>query len=127
MLFRSPALTAEVPHTQRGDSRLDVDVAGQHTANGHPNPVANAPKQTAESGMHIELATGESAKDLGIPMPNPTIKPLICAFGMIMMFSGLLFIHENKMPLALAVMMGGALIMTTSLYAWLLTPLEDAH
>ena len=125
--MKTPALTAEVPHTLRGDSRLDVDVAGQHAANGHPNPVGNEPKQLAESGMHIELATGESAKDLGIPMPNPTIKPLICAFGMIMMFSGLLFIHENKMPLAIAVMMGGALIMTTSLYAWLLTPLEDAH
>jgi hypothetical protein len=43
------------------------------------------------------------------------------------MFTGLLFIHLNKMPLALATMLGGALIMTVSLYAWLLTPLEDAH
>ena len=125
--MKTPALTEAVPHTLRGDSRLDVDIAGRHAANGHPNPVANEPKQVAESGMHIELATGESAKDLGIPMPNPTIKPLICAAGMIIMFSGLLFIHENKLPLAITVMMGGALIMTTSLYAWLLTPLEDAH
>ena len=77
--------------------------------------------------MHVENATGESAKDLGIPMPNPTIKPLICAAGMITMFSGLLFIHTGKMPLALTVMMGGALIMVVSLYGWLLTPLEDAH
>ena len=60
-------------------------------------------------------------------MPNPTIKPLICAAGMIIMFSGLIFIHTGKMPLALTVVIGGALIMVNSLYAWLLTPLEDAH
>jgi hypothetical protein len=46
---------------------------------------------------------------------------------MTIMFSGLLFIHKDKMPLALATMIGGALIMTMALYAWLLTPLEDAH
>jgi cytochrome c oxidase subunit I len=82
---------------------------------------------TPPTGMHVEHATGESAKDLGIPMPNPTIKPLFCAAGMITMFSGLLFIHENKMSLAIAVIMTGALIMVVSLYGWLLTPLEDAH
>jgi hypothetical protein len=31
------------------------------------------------------------------------------------------------MPLALATMISGALIMVTALYAWVLTPLEDAH
>ena len=36
-------------------------------------------------------------------------------------------IHENKMSLAITVMMSGALIMVVSLYSWLLTPLEDAH
>ena len=77
--------------------------------------------------MHIEHATGKTAKELGIPMPNPTIKPLICATGMTVMFSGLLFIHKNNWPLALSIMIGGALLMTTALYAWLLTPLEDAH
>ena len=55
------------------------------------------------------------------------IKPLICALGMTIMFSGLLFIHKDKMPLALATIIGGALVMTMALYAWLLTPLEDAH
>src|SRR5205814_1868100 len=80
-----------------------------------------------KSGVHIEIASGKTAKELHIPMPNPTIKPLICAAGMIVMFTGLLFIHKDKMPLALATMIGGALIMVTSLYAWLLTSLEDAH
>ena len=116
-----------MPHTQSGDKRLDVDVGSKHLGHGHPNPIGNQPKQAAEAGVHIEHATGKTAKDLGIPMPNPTIKPLFCAAGLIIMFSGLLFIHENKMPLALSIMIGGALLMTTALYAWLLTPLEDAH
>ena len=77
--------------------------------------------------MHIEEATGKTAKDLGIPMPNPTIKPLICAAGMTVMFAGLLFIHKDKMSLAIATILTGALIMTLSLYAWVLTPLEDHH
>jgi drug/metabolite transporter (DMT)-like permease len=77
--------------------------------------------------VHIEHATGQTAKELGIPMPNPTIKPLICALGLTTMFAGLLFIHKDKMPLALATIIGGALVMTMALYAWLLTPLEDAH
>ena len=81
----------------------------------------------AEAGAHIEHATGKSAKDLGIPMPNPTIKPLVCALGMTIMFSGLLFIHKNNLPLALTVMIGGASLMVMALYAWVLTPLEDHH
>jgi len=43
------------------------------------------------------------------------------------MFTGLLFIHKDKMPLAMATILTGALIMTMSLYAWVLTPLEDPH
>jgi hypothetical protein len=31
------------------------------------------------------------------------------------------------MPLAMATILTGALIMTMSLYAWVLTPLEDPH
>jgi len=123
----APGLTAEVPHTERGDTRMDVNVGGQHAGHNHAGFVGNAPKQAAEAGVHIEHATGKSAKDLGIPMPNPTIKPLITALGLTVMFSGLLFIHKNNWPLALTVMIGGALLMTSSLYAWLLTPLEDAH
>jgi cytochrome c oxidase subunit 1 len=124
---KTPALSAEQPHTERGDTRLDVDVGGKHAGHGHPNPIGNQPKQAAEAGIHIEHSTGRTAKDLGIPMPNPTIKPLICALGMLIMFTGLLFIHKDKWTIALSIMIGGALVMTTALYAWLLTPLEDAH
>jgi cytochrome c oxidase subunit I len=124
---KTPALNAEVPHSERGDRRLDVDVAAKHTGHSHPNPANSHPEQPVESGMHIEHATGKSAKDLGIPMPNPTFKPFVCALGMTVMFSGLLFIHKDKMPLALTTIIGGALVMTMALYAWVLTPLEDAH
>ncbi len=122
-----PRLASEVPHTKHGDQRLDVDVGSKHVGHGYPNPIGNQPKQAAEAGVHVEHASGKTAKELGIPMPNPTIKPLICALGLIIMFSGLLFIHKDKLPLALATIIGGALVMTMSLYAWLLTPLEDAH
>jgi cytochrome c oxidase subunit 1 len=87
------------------------------------------PRQSAAMthGVHVERATGKTAKELHIPMPNPTIKPLVCALGLTVMFMGLLFIHKDKMSLALATIIGGALIMVTALYAWVLTPLEDAH
>jgi cytochrome c oxidase subunit 1 len=124
---RSPALNAEVPHSERGDTRVDVDVDTKHAGHNHGGFVGNLPKQAAESRMHIEEATGQSAKDLGIPMPNRTIKPLICAAGMTIMFTGLLFIHKDKMSLAIATILTGAVIMVMALYAWVLTPLEDPH
>ena len=125
--LKAPALNAEVPHSERGDKRVDVDVASKHAGSSHAGFVGNIPKQAAEAGMHIEEATGKSAADLGIPMPNRTIKPLICALGMSIMFCGLIFIHTDNMRLAIATIIGGALIMTLSLYAWVLTPLEDHH
>jgi len=125
--LKSPALNAEVPHSERGDKRVDVDVGSKHAGHSHAGFVGNIPKQAAEAGMHIEEATGKSAADLGIPMPNRTIKPLICAAGMSIMFVGLIFIHLDNMRFAIATIIGGALIMTLSLYAWVLTPLEDHH
>jgi cytochrome c oxidase subunit 1 len=103
---------ARIPHVTSRNPLWDIKAPAQ---------------QAADAGMHIEHATGKSAKELGIPMPNRTIKPLFCALGLTIMFSGLLFIHKDKLPLALAVIFGGALLMVFSLYAWVLTPLEDAH
>lgn len=67
-----------------------------------------------------------TAKQLGIPMPNPSILPLVTAAGVIFMFCGMLFTDTNQ-KLAIAIMIGGAVWWITSLYSWLLTPLEDAH
>ena len=74
-----------------------------------------------EAGQRIP-----SAKELGIPMPNPSILPLITAVGIIAMFSGMLF-TEMSMALAVGIMLAGAATWIVALYAWLLTPLEDAH
>ena len=74
-----------------------------------------------EKGRHIP-----TAKELGIVMPNPSIWPLVCAFGLIVMFSGLLFM-DTKLMVAIATMLTGSAIWIGSLYKWLLTPLEDHH
>src|SRR5213078_3953337 len=71
---KSPALTADLPHS-RSSARLDV--AG-------PVPPARLP----------------TAKELGIPMPNPSIKPLLVALFMTLMFASLIAIHKEKVQLA---------------------------
>ncbi len=78
-------------------------------------------------GEVIEFHEGEpvkTAQELGIPMPFPTIKPLLVALFMVLMFSGLIYIHKNNLPLALSFILGGAACMVASLYSWLLSPLE---
>jgi hypothetical protein len=52
-------------------------------------------------------------------MPYNTIKPLIVAFGLVVMFCGLISSH--------ALIGVGAAIMVLSLYSWLLSPLEPEH
>jgi hypothetical protein len=68
-----------------------------------------------------------TAKQLGIPMPNPTIKPLFVALFMTFMFASLILIHKGKTPIAVSGVISFALLMTLTLYSWLLTPLEDPH
>jgi cytochrome c oxidase subunit 1 len=120
-----PELTRDVPHTREGERAIDVDVGGKHV--GHVshaigNPPGAAAMPTASSTQRIK-----SARELGIPMPNPTIKPLFVALFMTLMFASLLLIHKGKTPLAIAGIITFALAMTLMLYSWLLTPLEDEH
>jgi cytochrome c oxidase subunit 1 len=68
-----------------------------------------------------------TARELGIPMPNPTIKPLWVALFMVTMFAGMIFIHTGQKPFAMAMIIGSAAAMVAMFYAWVLTPLEDAH
>jgi cytochrome c oxidase subunit I len=84
--------------------------------------VVAKPTTVAEEAGFKQL----TAKQLGIPMPNPSILPLVTAAGVIFMFSGMLFTDTNQ-KLAIAIMIGGAVWWIASLYSWLLTPLEDAH
>ncbi|HEY0997562.1 MAG TPA: cytochrome c oxidase subunit I [Gemmatimonadaceae bacterium] len=120
----APHLTRDIPHTHHGDRTVDVNVGGKHAGYAHVGD--DKAGSAVASKMHIETETSTAAA-LGIPMPNPTIKPLLTGLFMTVMFSGLLFLHVNKHGLALAVMLGGAAAMVAFLYAWLLTPVEDAH
>jgi hypothetical protein len=104
-----PERTSEIPHTQAGWEE--------------------ATRQTGEhdmAPMHIETER-RTAKELGIPMPTPTIKPFWVALGIVLMFSGLLFLPKGMKVPAFTLMFGGAAMWIGFLYAWLLTPLEEHH
>ena len=116
----------DVPHTAAGDQETSLQVAGADTHVSAQFSSAQEPQEPHEGGMHTEHRV-LTASQLGITLPNPTIKPLIVAFGIITMFSGLLFMHRDDKTLSLAIMFTGVSLLVGGLYAWLLTPLEDAH
>ena len=101
-----PERTSEIPHTH--------DAWTDHEKEADAKPV------------HIETER-RTAKELGIPMPLPTIKPLFVAASIIVMFSGLIFIHLENKAAAFTLIFGGAAGLIGFLYAWLLSPLEEAH
>jgi cytochrome c oxidase subunit 1 len=130
---KSPALTAEVPHSEAGDRRLGVagpgGLDGKEFAEVDVNPLGgHAPRGGANVMVNAQTGPGRlpTAKELGIPMPNPSIMPLVCAAGVVFMFCGLLFLEKSTMA-GVSVMAIGALWWVTSLFHWLTTPLEDAH
>jgi cytochrome c oxidase subunit 1 len=67
----------------------------------------------------INSQEGRSAEEMGIILPYPTIKPLIVAAGLVIMFCGLM---TTK-----ALLFIGAAILVVGLYSWLLSPLEPEH
>ena len=67
----------------------------------------------------INSQEGKSAEEMGIILPYPTIKPLIVAAGLMIMFCGLM---TTK-----ALIFIGAAILVVGLYSWLLSPLEPEH
>jgi hypothetical protein len=87
-----------------------------------PELARGVPPSAPDTGERVK-----TAKELGIPMPNPSIKPLFVALFMTLMFASMLLIHKGKTPLAIAGIITFATLMTLSLYSWLLTPLEDEH
>jgi cytochrome c oxidase subunit I len=123
--MKSPRLTADVPHTAAGEKRMEFDVGGKAvgSASVGSNPGAH---QAGGVPMHTETRI-KTAAELGIPMPNPTIRPLFVALFMTLMFTSLLAIHKGHTQLAIVGILVFAMAMTSTLYSWLLTPLEDAH
>jgi cytochrome c oxidase subunit 1 len=65
-----------------------------------------------------------TAKELGIPMPLSTAKPLFVATMMVVMFSGLLFLRNDMFAVAMTLTIGGGAAMAVGLYLWLTSPLE---
>jgi cytochrome c oxidase subunit 1 len=123
-----PELTADIPHSKRGDETLKVDAGGKDTgARPHPNPTGGAPKVPSQGAMQVETER-YTARELGIPMPADTVKPSLVALGMTIMISGLLFIHRDSKALFFVVVCGGATLLGASLVGWLTSPLErDEH
>jgi hypothetical protein len=137
---KSPALTAEVPHSRSGDERNDVRIGGAPVGSFHDHMNAGSPLGGRNPEAHQHIATEKArtiraatprriptARELGIPMPNPTIKPLFVALFMTLMFASLIAIHKDKTMLAVVLVIVFAAGLTASLYGWLLTPLEDEH
>ena len=81
-------------------------------------PLWEGSEKDAESAR-INAQEGKTADDLGIILPFPTIKPMIVAGAMVIMFCGLL---TSK-----AILFAGAAVMVVTLYSWLLAPLEPEH
>ena len=90
-------------------------------------PTVTARYPMWDGGQKVHEGPIKTAKELGIPMPNPTIKPLFVALWMTFMFASLLLIHKGMTTLAIAGVITFAALMTLTLYSWLLTPLEDEH
>jgi cytochrome c oxidase subunit 1 len=126
---KSPELTVDVPHSRHGDERSDVTVGGKHAGAFHDHMAAGTPEggvnpNAKQASSKISIKTAE---ELGIPMPYPTIKPLFVALFLTLMFGSLLFIHENKLALAVTLIIAFAAGMTFTLYSWLTSPLEPHH
>src|SRR6266542_2562812 len=76
-------------------------------------------KEADRESARINSQEGKTAAELGIVIPYSTIKPLLVALGLVVMFCGLLTTR--------AIIFVGAAIMILSLFGWLLAPLEPEH
>jgi cytochrome c oxidase subunit 1 len=113
-----PERTAGMPHSMEGWDEAKRRTGEHVTSSGAHSPDV-AP-------MHIE-SERKTAKELGISMPNPTIKPLWVAAGILVLFSSLPVMYGGKHALAYAMMAVGGSMFLGFLYAWLTTPMEDPH
>ena len=111
-----PVVTSRYPLWDLKSPERTADLA-------HSAPDAMTITDSHAAPMHEETER-KTAKELGIPMPFPTIKPLFTALFMVLMFVGLIFLHLDKFALAMVVTIGSAAAFVGSLYGWLTSPLE---
>ena len=76
-------------------------------------------KQADIDSARINQQSGKTAEQLGIVLPYGTIKPLLAALFLVIMFSGLIVGHW------LLIAAAGAMVL--SLFGWLTSPLEPEH
>jgi hypothetical protein len=107
-----------IPHSMEGWDEAKQRT-GEHVTTGGAHEADVAP-------MHIE-SERKTAKELGISMPNPTIKPLWVAAGILVLFSALPVMYAGKNMIAYLMMAVGGVMFVGFLYAWLTTPMEDPH
>ena len=81
-------------------------------------PLWEGTEADAESAR-VNSQEGKTAAELGIILPYSTVKPMIVALAMVVMFCGLIT--------SMALTFIGAAIMVAALYSWLLSPLEPEH
>jgi cytochrome c oxidase subunit 1 len=92
----------------------------------HSSPDAASIASAHSVPVHEETQR-RTARELGIPMPYPTIKPFIAALTMCFMICGFL-VYKNVSHMAGAITLGvGAIAFAASMYAWLFSPLEPEH
>jgi cytochrome c oxidase subunit 1 len=121
---KSPELTTDVPHSKAGDTELEIDVGGNEAGVARVNPLG-PDRVPREHALREERRT-MTARELGIPMPASTAKPMFAALGLLLMGVGMLF-KDLQTTLFYLVLLSGTALLVTSLYAWLTSPLEDEH
>jgi cytochrome c oxidase subunit 1 len=111
-----PEVTSRYPLWDLKDPKMTAGIDHSH---------ADAMTITDAHAVPVHEETERyTAKQLGIPMPLPTAKPLFVATMMVVMFSGLLFLHNDMFAVAMTLTVGGAAAMAVGLYLWLTSPLE---
>ena len=111
-----PVVTSRYPLWDLKHPEMTADLA-------HSAPDAMTITDSHAVPMHEETEH-KTAKELGIPMPMMTIKPLFAALFMVSMVAGLVFIHLDMFPVALGIMITSGGLFVGSLYGWLTSPLE---
>src|SRR5690606_28236304 len=90
------------------------------------DPAGVGTRAGRESGVVMETETFTAA-ELGIPMPLPSIKPLLAAFSIVVLLSGMFFLSNDSKMLALVLMIGGGIATFGFIVSWLSSPLEEHH
>jgi len=101
----------------------------------HPERTGEIPHSGPEAGkiaeahsvpVHVESET-RTARQLGIPMPIPTLKPFFAALLMSVMISGFLVHKDVSEKLGLVLLIGGGIAFAATMLSWLFSPLEPEH